>query len=251
MPDLRFNKSQIRRFKSKGAVKKYLDPVGLFDKVPGREFASNNSQLGKMETPMFEAFHFIKYRVRKAQEDGKHLEFWLNLFSVVRNRLITANISLIYNCIRKSRFVARQDDVSRDDFVSAGNMSLILSVEGFDPWKGARFSTYACRAIVNSFCKVAYDRTRHAACVDVSQFDVPEECNDTNKDLYIERAKAALDKAKLTPRQRDILAHRFYGDETLAQVGKRYNRTKERVRQIETQALQILKEYLEDDKVLA
>ena len=56
----------------------------------------------------------------------------------------------------------------------------------------------------------------------------------------------ALDAAleKLEPRARQIVRARFYGEETLEQIGKRYGLTAVRIQQIEAEALRRLKRFL-------
>ena len=52
----------------------------------------------------------------------------------------------------------------------------------------------------------------------------------------------------LTPRERDIIRLRFLGDEriTLAEIGKKYGVTKERIRQVEGKALAKLRKALDE-----
>lgn len=57
-----------------------------------------------------------------------------------RDRFVAANIRLVYSVLQKYTSMVRG---SEDDAVQAGMLGLLRAVDGFDPTKGYRFSTYA------------------------------------------------------------------------------------------------------------
>ncbi len=59
--------------------------------------------------------------------------------SAARDQMIRANLRLV---VKIARFY-RVRGVSLDDLIGEGNMGLIRAVEGFDPSRNTRFSTYA------------------------------------------------------------------------------------------------------------
>jgi RNA polymerase primary sigma factor len=59
--------------------------------------------------------------------------------SAARDRLVTANLRLVIKIARD--YAGRGLDL--DDLVGEGNLGLIRAAEGFDPYFGVRFSTYA------------------------------------------------------------------------------------------------------------
>ncbi|MCL2546901.1 MAG: sigma-70 family RNA polymerase sigma factor [Oscillospiraceae bacterium] len=63
-----------------------------------------------------------------------------------QNALIEHNMRLVTHIARK--FYASESDY--EDLLSCGNIGLIKAVMTFDPGKGARFATYACRCIENA-----------------------------------------------------------------------------------------------------
>ena len=64
-----------------------------------------------------------------------------------QDALIEHNLRLVTHIARK--FYANESDY--EDLLSCGTIGLIKAVLTFDPEKGARFATYACRCIENEF----------------------------------------------------------------------------------------------------
>lgn len=67
-----------------------------------------------------------------------------------RDQLIRANLRLVVNIARS--FHGR--GVTLDDLIEEGNLGLIRAVEGFDPAKNTRFSTYAAYWIKQSMTRL-------------------------------------------------------------------------------------------------
>ena len=61
-----------------------------------------------------------------------------------RDERITANLGLVHTCAR--RFLGR--GIEYDDLFQAGCVGLIKAVDGFEPERGLRFSTYAVPVIL-------------------------------------------------------------------------------------------------------
>ncbi len=244
----RYNEKQVKEFTNKGAVKKFLDPVGLYDKQPTSEFAQNPDRLSSAEERhFFQALHFVKFRLSRADAEGKHLDFWYRMFTTIRNRLVAANTGLIYDCIRKSSRAAAYRD--KTEFISAGNLTLIKSVELFDPWMNYRFSTYACRALLHQFSHVSLQLGR-PPMFDVTESDAPDlsTISDDDVDLIIDRMQVALETTDLTAQEREIVKMRFFDNRKLVEVGEHFGFTKERARQIQEIALCKLRQSLVDDQ---
>ena len=55
----------------------------------------------------------------------------------------------------------RMGDVDFGELVSEGNMALLRAVEKFDIGRGFKFSTYACRAILKAFSRIAMKTNRY------------------------------------------------------------------------------------------
>jgi RNA polymerase sigma factor (sigma-70 family) len=173
---------------------------------------------------------------------------------LIRDYLIEQNLGLIYSI--GSRFRSR--DVEWDDVRGEAFHALVRAVEGFNPWFGFRFSTYACNAIRRALIHLGRKATQHRFRFPVGHdpaFEQPIEV-DTDSDLYLDRLTRVLDHnlAELTDREVMILDRRFPRDGgaamTLGEVGEAIGLSKERVRQIQKKALSKLREVLDGDPVL-
>jgi RNA polymerase sigma factor (sigma-70 family) len=147
------------------------------------------------------------------------------------------------------------------EMVSDGNMSLIRAIEKFDYTKGNKFSTYATWAIMKNYARTIpaenkqLDRFRTGAEEvflmspenRTSQF-ADEAVNAHQHQIIMSVLK------QLDPRERDIIMCRYgleRGSETLTleQVGQRLGVTKERIRQLESRAMEKIRKIVEEDKV--
>lgn len=179
---------------------------------------------------------------------------WAERWRLIRDYLINQNLGLAYAML--ARF--RTSQVDRDDLRGEAFLTLVRTVERYDPWRGFRFSTYACQAIVRAMIQVARKSSRYGlSCVAEPQAE-PEPDGEKNRwsELYADRLRSALteNRGELTERESTVLAGRFpLGGgvgRTLAQVGDALGLSKERVRQIQKSALAKLRDVLEADPVL-
>ena len=74
---------------------------------------------------------------------------WLRRWYVIRDYIVKRNMPLIYSMMAKFHSV----DLDRDDLLSEAMFGLAQAAERFDPWRGFRFSTYACHAIRRSMIR--------------------------------------------------------------------------------------------------
>ncbi len=147
------------------------------------------------------------------------------------------------------------------ELVSDGNMSLIRAVERFDFARGNKFSTYASWAIMKNFSRSIPDeyrqhdrfRTSHgetfSATEDARSSEYDQETAQTRRESQVERILGELDN-----REKEIVIRRFGLDRqqsplTLKQVGAEMGVTKERIRQLESRALQKLRRAAEQAKI--
>lgn len=221
------------------------------------------------ETFHFKRLHFCAFHLsrlyRKAERSPRATRVqreyakWMERYHAIRERLIEANLGLVYDLIGRSRF----STLDRDEMSSEGMMALLRAVDTFDPWRGYRFSTYACNAILRAFSRAAMRDSRRRMLMSVpydptfEKSDAVERRRDDDQELYRERLQQALDDndAELTPIERKVLERRFPSDdeaarETLDDIGRDMNVSKERVRQIQLSALAKLRKTLEADLVL-
>jgi RNA polymerase primary sigma factor len=154
-----------------------------------------------------------------------------------------------------------------NELISEGNFALLRSVDKFDCARGFKFSTYACRAILKAFSRVALRTSRYRGrfptefdpTLEKSDFverrrgDVEAECVDEIRDIL------AHNRASLNDMEQTVIRERFALDaapdnakpKTLEQVGELIGVTKERVRQIQNKALRKIRVILEDNYLAA
>jgi len=82
---------------------------------------------------------FSEEDVHKMFCDYKH-----NKNNRLRNKLAVRNQALVTFIINKYYSAKMQHQVLRDDLLQEGNIGLLSAIDGFDPDKGFKFSTYAC-----------------------------------------------------------------------------------------------------------
>lgn len=210
------------------------------------------------EAVMFAALNACAYRA--ARRGGRRpilpseRSLWAARWKIIRDFIVDQNVGLVYATL--TRFHPKQADW--DDFRSEALLALVRAVEGFNPWRGFRFSTYACSAIMRSLVhaakKVSRHRLRFPMELEVER-EIPE-TEDARTELYLDRLRQALEAnlGELTERESKVLARRFPMDGelrlTLEEIGDDFGLSKERVRQIQRTALTKLRAVLEADPAL-
>lgn len=221
------------------------------------------------EVLLFKQLHCCGYRLSRlykaTDRDGptasaeQRYSEWVQRYHLIRTRLVEANLGLVYDLIGRSRF----DALDRDDLNSEGMMALLRAVDTFDPWRGFRFSTYACNAILRAFARAAMQDSRRRGKIvgsydeDFEKGDRPEQVRQDQSGLFVERLQRILhvDDAELTDVEKTVLARRFPLEEgrtrqTLDEVGRMMRVSKERIRQIQLAAISKLRGALVRDAVL-
>lgn len=221
----------------------------------------------EQEVYYFRKFNYLKYRANKLREriDRQHpktgdvdlLEHLIEQSQEVKNFLIRSNLRLVVSIAKRHMTPA----ANFFEMVSDGNMSLFRAVEKFDYTKGNKFSTYATWAIMKNYARSIPNehtrRDRFRTGTD-EMFDYstdnrlnPYEAVRTNAQQH-QVIMSILDQ--LEERERNIIIQRYgLGDGTepltLEQVGERFGVTKERIRQIETRALQKIRKIASDENL--
>lgn len=220
------------------------------------------------ETLLFKQLHFCGFelsRLYKAADRSfnartkRRYSTWAQRYHQIRTRLVEANLGLVYDLIGRSRF----DNMDRDEMTSEGMMALLRAVDTFDPWRGFRFSTYACNAILRAFARTAMQNSRRRSKMlgsydaDFEKGDMPEQARQDQRALFAERLQRILrmDYADLTDVEKTVLARRFPLEEgksrqTLEQIGEMMRVSKERVRQIQLSAIAKLRKAIAADAML-
>jgi RNA polymerase sigma factor (sigma-70 family) len=214
----------------------------------------------------FKRMHYCARQMKRLQERCGNRAMLRNdykrfaaLHQQFRDEIAADNLGLVYSLYKGTRVA----NVDGDELLSEGMMALTRAIDTFDPWRGFRFSTYACYAIIRAFYRVGLKEAKHRRHEPV-HFDTELERGNWSdiyraeeSVLYAERLASILASGavQLTPMEKGILARRFPLDiglqsRTLADIGDEMSLSKERVRQIQNSALAKLRKALESDPVL-
>ena len=240
------------RITTKAAVNRAKE---ICDTIASNEGAGNDCD----EHVLFRSLHVCAYRAtsRLSGRCGspKERAAWAERWRTVRDYLVERNMPLAHSML--ARFGTRGRD--RDDLLSEAMFALVQAVERFDPWRGFRFSTYACHAIRRAMMRSSKSTRRYRRLFPVQHnpsLECPQEAS-TAGSLCVARLQRTLhdNLGKLTELESEVLFKRFPIDQdlrrlTLQQVGKVVGLSKERVRQIQNRALSKLRAVLKADPIL-
>ena len=174
-----------------------------------------------------------------------------------------ANLPLVLAMAKRTRLAG----LDFNELISEGNYALLRSIDKFDCSRGFKFSTYACRAILKSFSRVAMRTNRYRGHFPtefdptLEKSDFIDRKRDNVESDCVDEIRCIIDenRADLNDAERTVIRERFALDapslpakpKTLEQVGEMIGVTKERVRQIQNKALQKIRHILEDEFLAA
>lgn len=237
------------------------------DELIGSSAPSSSLLSTEQEKHLFLRYNYARLRAKEAvqrfrERAGKacarEIAHWYARVKETRELITQANLALVLAMAKRTRM----SDVDFGELVSEGNMALLRAVEKFDPARGFKFSTYACRAILKAFSRIALKTSRYRAAFP-AEFDPQME-----KSNYQETRRADIEqdaveelqriigenRAQLSDVEKTVIQARFAINRgtdtpamTLEEVGQVIGVTKERVRQIQNKALEKLRTTLEDE----
>ncbi|MCB9851054.1 MAG: sigma-70 family RNA polymerase sigma factor [Phycisphaerales bacterium] len=222
-----------------------------------KQLESGNTD-GLDEMDLFAAFQVSAFRASR-QPRGTRVPVqtrccWARRWKVLRDELVDRNLGLVYTMI--TRFNARELDW--EDQRSEALYALLRAVDGYNPWSGFRFSTYACNAITRALIQLSKRTLRYRSRYPLEHESWRERPPrvDVWAELFADRLHRALDHnlGDLTDREAAVLGWRFpmKGGRslTLGEVGAAIGLSKERARQIQEEALGKLRDVLVADPAL-
>lgn len=222
----------------------------------------DGSITSEQETILFTQMNYARFRLcqlrrkllRQSQWESETIKDLLDAYNYqmdCRSNIVNGNMGLVISLARKSKYPG----VDFTDLVSEGSVALLRAVEKFDFTRGFKFSTYACHAIIKGFYRAAgqsytYNERFPTQLENAHEKDDSEISNRSSwqNDLQDE-FNIIFEKnlARLSKTESSILKMRFsIGPEnpepmTLKSVGEILGMTKERVRQIQNEALAKIK----------
>jgi RNA polymerase primary sigma factor len=236
--------------------------------------AALSTMTAEEERLAFRRYNYARYRVylilkhhhlrRLSLTGSRDLVFWQRRALTARTTIVQANLPLVLAMAKRTRL----NGVDFNELISEGNMALLRSVGKFDCSRGFKFSTYACRAILKSFSRVALRTTRYRGRFP-TEFDPTLEKSDfietkrqTEHGQCMDELRNILNAnlAGLNEIEWTVINSRFAlngsvdekpAPKTLEEVGEIIGVTKERVRQIQNKALRKLRAALEENMVAA
>ena len=200
----------------------------------------------------------LRFRTHPGVKVAREIVRWERRALDARELITHANLALVLAMAKRTRMT----EVDFGELISEGNMALLRAVEKFDASRGFKFSTYACRAILKAFSRIAVKTTRYRNFFPTEYDAAMERSNELEVRRQSEAVDAAEDlqriisdnSAQLTDVERRVIEARFALNNrenasamTLEEVGFVIGVTKERVRQIQNRALAKLRITLDEE----
>jgi len=220
------------------------------------------------EQALFRKYNYVKHCAAAVQERIREKGYRLKLLErfgelrqasdALRRILVRCNLRLVVSIAK--RHVGPLAPLF--DLVSEGNMCLMRAVECFDYTRNVRFATYATWAISKHFARVVPEENYRLATFVTGQERMLATADDaqtaeTDRREALAHIRTVIRQAaqQLTEREREIIASHFGADgrpeKTLAEIGKRFGLTRERIRQIEARALGKLRRLIAPEAIEA
>ena len=261
-------------FEAENAEERFLGSNGEWLSFSASRYSSDNTKLTSTgfrycllkpaeESELFLKYNYIRYRInellnraghKNGNTNSKKLLELIEAKQQTKSLLVRSNMGLV--CVMAKR--TQITGLDYDDLISEGSMALLRSIEKFDVSRGFKFSTYACRAILKSFCRLAGKIKKHRERFPTENNAVLERISngsDNGEQRHQEVVKTLTDiltnnLAGLSDVEQIIIRERFAlsgspKKRTLCEVAKMVSLTDERVRQIQNGALCKLRVFLE------
>ena len=222
------------------------DPVRMYLKEIGKVPLLTGDQEVRLATAM-SAGNAAKERLAQAEageltltdEKLAQAKAELKAGEKAKKQLAEANLRLVVSIAK--RYVGR--GMLFLDLIQEGNLGLIKAVEKFDHTKGYKFSTYATWWIRQAITRAIGEEEDSHLGDFIPDEGASEPSEAASYTLLKEQLVSVL--STLTPREEKVLKLRFGLEDgrtrTLEEVGKEFNVTRERIRQIEAKALRKLR----------
>jgi len=216
------------------------------------------------ELGLFRRYNFLKYLAGIRRTGLKHtkvssrrlteIEDYLKQAESVKKIIVESNLRLVVS-------VASRHAVSGmgfQDLISEGNISLMEAVEKFDYTRGVRFTTYASWVIAKDYAgKIPAEKLRRGRRDRAGILNIHQDLSLRHRANIRQLEQAGRDLVKvirdnLDEREQYVMVNHFglegpaarKNKKTLQQIGKNLELSRERVRQIELEALQKLRQVL-------
>jgi RNA polymerase primary sigma factor len=210
----------------------------------------------EQEDHLFRQFNLLKYKAYKLlnknikntkEQDVFLVETLLRQAAEIKKQLIYSNSRLVINLAKKQREYW-QNKANLLDLISDGNLGLVKAVDYFDYKHGAKFCTYAYYVILDAIIKAKKDKLKHSVCLtDMETALLNEKDYRASESLDLDINFRGILKT-LSEREKHII-EMYYGFNTdkcwtLEEIGREFNISKERVRQLKEQGLEKIRKQI-------
>jgi RNA polymerase primary sigma factor len=221
----------------------------------------------EQEVHLFRKFNYLKYKASKLRSQLDPASANLSLMDqieqfyekavAVKNQIVRANLRLVVSIAK--RYVGPNGDLW--ELVSEGNMSLMRAIEKFDFARGNKVSTYASWAIMKNFARSIPSEQRHRDRFRTGHAETFSSSKEHRSDEYeqetVQRQRESQVRkilARLDDREQKVVMSRFglvpgHAPQTLEDIGTEMGVSKERIRQIQTRALNKLRLAAEAERI--
>jgi len=236
------------------------------DELVAHSAPSSSLLTTAQEKHLFLRYNYARMRAQNAAKRFKthpgkgisrEIALWYGRVKDTREIITQANLALVLAMAKRTRM----SEVDFGELVSEGNMALLRAVEKFDIGRGFKFSTYACRAILKAFSRIAMKNSRYRQAFP-TEFDPTMERSNYQESRRADVEQDAVEElqriigensAQLSDVEKTVIEARFAVNRgqdaaamTLEEVGRVIGVTKERVRQIQNKALEKLRATIEN-----
>ncbi|HVS71647.1 MAG TPA: sigma-70 family RNA polymerase sigma factor [Phycisphaerae bacterium] len=237
------------------------------DELIGQSAPSSSLLTTEQEKHLFLRYNYArlraqavvkKFKTHPGKGCAREIARWYGRVKATREIITQANLALVLAMAKRTRM----SEVDFGELVSEGNMALLRAIEKFDIARGFKFSTYACRAILKAFSRIAMKTSRYRQAFPTEFDPAMERSNyqetkraDVEQDAVEELQRIiGENRADLSDVEKTVIQARFAinrGQDasamTLEEVGRVIGVTKERVRQIQNKALEKLRATIENE----
>lgn len=205
------------------------------------------------EQHLFKKMNFFKYKANKLLKKCdifkprkfiiSMIEKLLGQANTIRQQVACCNMRLVVNIAKKQyEYVQNKGSLDRfTEIVSDGNLGVISAVDYFDFRIGTKFSTYAYWVIMDKFnrgrqYRSKHDVVNHGDNLLEQQVDVRNISREYEKELETDKDRLTDLLSKIDGRLREIIVRSYHigghSKTTLEEIGKDFNVSKERIRQL-------------------
>jgi RNA polymerase primary sigma factor len=159
-----------------------------------------------------------------------------------RNALVEANKGLIYHIV--DSWATSNDD--RDECISVCSVAMMRAATSFDPSRGYKFSTYACKVMHRAIYRMRGEQYAKPAQVGLAKWQTPSIEAVIHMGATVPELESAL--MQLSKNDRELLCRRFgigRPKETFKSMAVGQKVSKERIRQLQIVAIERLREIMD------